>query len=107
MLDNPDDKAGHCQGWRIFAAGSDSSACMAAGCGPRLLVKSAAEVALLMAPRDHCVRNCVIRVQSDCLFEEWQRLVGILRHRRRRERQGPQIQVPRVEAVRALAPGTL
>ena len=49
----------------------------------------------------------VIRLEADRSFEQRQRLVGILRHAGRGDRQGSQIQVVGIKAIGSLAAGTL
>jgi hypothetical protein len=78
-------------------------ACRLPGFGPQ----ASAQVTLLVAPCDEPLDDGIIRLQSDRLFQQGKRLVGVPRHRCGDERERAKIQVIGVEAVGPLAPGTL
>ena len=70
-------------------------------------MEAAAQVSLLVTPRDHRVCCRVVRLELDRIDEQRQGLFGILRHRCEGKRQRAEIKVIGVQAVRPLPPRAL
>ena len=76
-------------------------------CLPRLSVKSATQVTLLMAPGDDAVHRGVVWLQSDRLLQKVERFVGAFRHCGGGERQRAKKQIVRIQVVGPFAPDPL
>ena len=106
MRDKADDKAGDGERCRIIGAGLDSGMRMSQRGVLVGVVQSASEITHLIAPGGSGLRRRIIRLQGQRLVEQAERFVGLTGHRHKGMRQGAQIEIIGVEAVRTLALGT-